>query len=58
MSRFNQLYLADAKSVIEELENDDASVDELRVALINAMGMISKLQEDVAVLRRQVPDNR
>lgn len=54
MSRFNQLYLADAETVIEELEADDSSVDELRLALINALGMIVKLQNDVSELRQLV----
>lgn len=51
MSRFNKLYLGDAKSVIEELEADDGSVDELRVALINALGMIDRLQTQVIALQ-------
>jgi hypothetical protein len=52
MSRFNQLYLADANSVIEELEDRDATVDELRIALINALGMIAKLQADIQRLKQ------
>lgn len=55
MSRFNTLYLADAESVADELSNDDdATNNELRLALINALGMIVKLQNDVAELRSLV----
>ena len=58
MSRTNTLYLADAESVASELMDSDATTNDLRLALMNALGMIAKLQEDVTALRRQVPDNR
>ena len=55
MSRFNTLYLADAESVAEELGLDrQATTDELRIALINALGMIAKLKQEVSELRSLV----
>lgn len=57
MSRFNTLFLADATEVADALA-DGATKDELRIALINALRRIDKLEDDVIVLRRQVRDNR
>lgn len=52
MSRFNTLYLGSAERVADELESEtETTVDDLRVALINAMGMITKLQQEVTELR-------
>lgn len=56
MSRFNTLYLGDPADAAEALEdtgargNTDRNVDELRVALINALKRIAALEKTVAGL--------
>jgi hypothetical protein len=54
MSRINTLSLADAETVATELQDSDATTNELRLALINALGMIEKLQQEVVDLRSLV----
>lgn len=55
MSRFNTLYLGEPERVVEELESEtESTVDDLRVALINAMVRIDKLQQKVTELRSLV----
>jgi hypothetical protein len=55
MSRFNTLYLGEAADAADELESPDADpeadLDEVRVALINALRRIDKLERQVAQLR-------
>lgn len=52
MSRFNTLLLGEPESVRDELESEtETTVEDLRIALINAMGMIDKLRQEVAELR-------
>lgn len=52
MTRFNTLFTGSAEDVSSELESNRAvTVDELRAALINALGMIASLQQEVTGLR-------
>jgi uncharacterized protein YceH (UPF0502 family) len=57
-SRFNVLLHGGAEEAANELRDTDATPDELRVALINALERINRLEDEVSALRRQVPDNR
>lgn len=50
MSRFNALYLGTAEEAAAALVDDDGSVDELRVALINALLKIDALEKKVTKL--------
>lgn len=61
-SRFNTLYLGEAAEAAQALENTgarsntDRNVDELRVALINALNKIDRLEQRMALMedwRRQ-----
>jgi len=57
MSRFNTLYLGDAKSAADELDSStesESTLDDLRVALINALGKIAELEQEVRILKRNV----
>lgn len=51
MSRFNLLYRGEPENVIVELEDREATEEELRAALINAMQRIQTLEAWVAELR-------
>lgn len=52
MSRFDTLLLGAPEAVRDELESITlTTVEDLRAALINAMGMIDKLQQEVTELR-------
>ena len=51
-SRFNTLYLGQPSEAADELEGgqEETTVDELRIALINALRRIDALQTDVQTL--------
>jgi hypothetical protein len=57
-SRFDTCYYGGAKEVVKALESPggDYPTDYLRVALINAMHRIAKLEEDVRDLEGRVRD--
>lgn len=43
MSRFNTLYIGEPTDAAQELEDSEATTDELRIALINALNRIHQL---------------
>jgi hypothetical protein len=50
-SRYNTIYLGEAGDVADELSVEDVTQDELRLALINALLKIERLEKLVAQLR-------
>ncbi len=48
-SRFNTLYLGSAEEAAEVLQ-EEATVDELRVALVNALNRIASLEQRLTQL--------
>lgn len=57
MSRFNTLYHGDSFEIANELEDSDASVEELRVALVNAARKIASLEDRIARIDRVIADH-
>ena len=57
MSRFNTLYHGDSFEIANELEDSDASVEELRVALVNAARKIASLADRIARIDRVIADH-
>ena len=58
MSRFNTLYRGSASDVVDELDDDkitETTVDDLRLALINAMRRIESLELSVWRLNNPNP---
>ncbi len=53
MSRFNELYRGELPDAIAQLEDQEASEDELRAALINAMQRIGRLEARIEKLEKR-----
>ncbi len=57
MSRFNTLYIGEPTDAAQELEDNEASNDELRIALINALNRIHQLTQRIERMDKALTDH-
>ena len=57
-SRFNTLLLGNPRQVIDAIDHQECTVDELRLAMINALRRINVLEEKTESLQRQLNETR
>ncbi len=57
MSRFNSLYLGEPTDAAQELGDNEATVDELRIALINALNRIHQLTQRIERMDKAITDH-